>query len=616
METNKSNRISLCMIVRNEEKRLGKCLASVINLVHEIIVVDTGSRDRTKDIAGRFGGRIFDFAWADDFAAARNSGLRQASGDWILVLDADEYLEEATGAKIMELTTRHDAADMYLLPVRNLIAPGLGEWQTSLALRLFRNSPDLRFRGKIHEQVIVPADKRVEIAEKGPWIIHPGYVDSRRAEKSRRNMDMLKKALASEPRQPYYHYYISTEYIIQGDFKNALDHVRQALAGIPADVLLFRVAAVRNAVLCLTELGGLDEAEEMLQSEIAIHDRFPDYYYYLGNVYREKGEYARAIANFNKALAIKAPSLAGCSVSGSAGFKSLFHRGLCQEKLRRYFEAVESFRAAMRENPSFDVPLANLIKCLLFVGKETGCLHFLATHFNIVSPQLQLTVARLLFAGGYPEAARSYIRQTADAQTGFAKSVLLGEITLAGGNPKEALAYFEKIPAGNPFYASSLVFRCLCAWKRETPAEHRLIRELAGAGPNQPAAKLLKLLNPVFYGQAVAFIPVKNQKSMAACLNFGQELFTKLLECKMFGQAENLGAWLLDAKPELRWELVYCCRKSGGFNLADSFRGCGDIICDEPYVFLETAKVYEKISNDFLDLVPVLPESPLSDSGN
>jgi glycosyltransferase involved in cell wall biosynthesis len=87
-----SQRVSLCLIVKNEEERLPKCLSSSVDLVHETIVVDTGSTDRTKEVAGRFGVRLYDFAWRDDFAAAMNESIRWATGEWVFWLHAKEAI--------------------------------------------------------------------------------------------------------------------------------------------------------------------------------------------------------------------------------------------------------------------------------------------------------------------------------------------------------------------------------------------------------------------------------------------------------------------------------------------------------------------------------------------
>ena len=96
-------RVSLTMIVKNEEGNLPACLASAADLVDEVVVVDTGSADRTKEVAARFGARVFDFPWIDDFAAARNEALRHATGDWILWLDADDRIDEPNRQKLRQL---------------------------------------------------------------------------------------------------------------------------------------------------------------------------------------------------------------------------------------------------------------------------------------------------------------------------------------------------------------------------------------------------------------------------------------------------------------------------------------------------------------------------------
>src|SRR5262249_33980822 len=96
-------RVSLCMIVRDEEANLPACLASAADLVDEVVVVDTGSTDRTREVAARFGARVFDFPWVDDFAAARNESLRHATGDWVFWMDADDRLDEDNRGRLRGL---------------------------------------------------------------------------------------------------------------------------------------------------------------------------------------------------------------------------------------------------------------------------------------------------------------------------------------------------------------------------------------------------------------------------------------------------------------------------------------------------------------------------------
>lgn len=399
---NSRQEISLCMITRNEERNLGRCLSHAADLASEIIIVDTGSKDRTKEVAKEFGAKVYDFQWKDDFAAARNFGLDRAKKEWILVLDADEYLEEGIKEKLLELINRPQAPDIYLLPIKNLLVPHRGEWDISLALRLFKNSFDLRYRGKIHEQIIVPKGKKVEVAEKGPVIIHLGYADGRRDEKNLRNMSILEKALLENPENPYYQFYMSTEHIIRGDCGQALIHLRKALPKIPQEVLLFRTAAVRNAFVCLTELGCLDEAERLLKQELNTFKDFPDYHFYLGNVYLAKGCFLKAIFQFETALSITDPPLVGCSTDGSNGYKAWFYKGLAEVSLRRVFEAINSFTKALQENPNFDPALYELVKCLSIVADQQEGRDYLDSKFEIVSPTLSLLVAEALLPAEFP----------------------------------------------------------------------------------------------------------------------------------------------------------------------------------------------------------------------
>src|SRR5262249_23314492 len=141
------------MIVRNEEKTLGACLASVGDLVNEIIVIDTRSTDGSREVAKGFGALVFDFPWCDDFAAARNESLFRARGDWILWLDADEFLDESNRAKLQWLISNlTDQRAGYLMGQYSKSHEGSALLVHQL--RLFRNSPGIRWDYRVHEQLL------------------------------------------------------------------------------------------------------------------------------------------------------------------------------------------------------------------------------------------------------------------------------------------------------------------------------------------------------------------------------------------------------------------------------------------------------------------------------
>jgi glycosyltransferase involved in cell wall biosynthesis len=163
--------LSLCMIVKNEQKHLARCLQSVKPVVDEMIVVDTGSSDRTKDIATAFGAKVFDSPWTGDFSVARNYSLAQATGDWVLILDADEVIARQDHEELRKLITSKSSLPMaYDFVTRNYIVPvhvtgwkandgkypeeeaGTG-WAHSLKVRLFPRDARIKFVNPVHELV-------------------------------------------------------------------------------------------------------------------------------------------------------------------------------------------------------------------------------------------------------------------------------------------------------------------------------------------------------------------------------------------------------------------------------------------------------------------------------
>ncbi len=165
------NCLSVCMIVKNEQRYLAACLNSIKKIAAEIVLVDTGSEDRSADIARIFGARVSQFQWQDDFAAARNAGLEKASGDWILVLDADEMIADQDHIVLKKILSDHrSGSKAFSMVTRNYThnantlkwhandggyphhEAGIG-WFPSKKIRLFPNRPEIRFQFPVHELV-------------------------------------------------------------------------------------------------------------------------------------------------------------------------------------------------------------------------------------------------------------------------------------------------------------------------------------------------------------------------------------------------------------------------------------------------------------------------------
>lgn len=200
--------LSVAMIGRNESAVLARALASVQSVAREIIFVDTGSRDASADIARNFGARVFEFEWQDDFAAARNASLREASSAWILVLDCDEELiADDQGRLGLANACGTRAAQAFLVEIENLQRDG-GLLRHS-ALRLFRNDPRIRFDNPVHESVgesVYAAWPTQPIETAGFRLRHHGYARLDNSDKSARNERILQRWLEREPLNIYASY--------------------------------------------------------------------------------------------------------------------------------------------------------------------------------------------------------------------------------------------------------------------------------------------------------------------------------------------------------------------------------------------------------------------------
>ncbi|MBM4318697.1 MAG: glycosyltransferase family 2 protein, partial [Deltaproteobacteria bacterium] len=187
-------RLTLCVVARDEEQALPGCLASVAGLADQLVVVDTGSVDRTIAVARELGAEVHQHTWADDFALHRNQALGYAQGEWVLVLDADERLAPQGREELPALLHAPDAADVLYLPVESTISGGA--MVVSLP-RLFRRRLEAEYRYPVHEQLVFPPAARVGFA--ALRIIHSGYAspEQNRA-KALRNLALLQRMAAGE----------------------------------------------------------------------------------------------------------------------------------------------------------------------------------------------------------------------------------------------------------------------------------------------------------------------------------------------------------------------------------------------------------------------------------
>ncbi len=223
--------LSVCLIVRDEEKHIRECLASIRSVADEIIVVDTGSRDRTLDIVQEFDVRVSHFTWCDDFSAARNASIANAAGDWILWIDADERLSADSIPELKNLLVEEPAPVIYGVQIRSAISDNGGD-HLSTAHRLFTNHRGISFSGRIHEQVSPSVAAMGGIERQSSIMIdHVGYhreaVDQ--GVKAKRNLKLLHRMVKENPDFAYAHYKLAQQYSVIGKFRKSLPYFRKAV---------------------------------------------------------------------------------------------------------------------------------------------------------------------------------------------------------------------------------------------------------------------------------------------------------------------------------------------------------------------------------------------------
>ncbi len=227
-------KISLCMIVKNEERRLSGCLESVRGMVDEMVVVDTGSSDKTIEIAKSLGAKVFSLEWPGDFSKARNESLRHATGDWILFLDADERLDPLGDPDCLRKAAENTTADALSVPIFNRGPEGKREPGLGAAIRFFHNHTGIYFSGRVHEGVDTFLLKIGATIAHAPFAVdHLGYGQDPEAAnaKYRRNLDLLEAELAENPDNSAARYHLGLTKMALGQEKEARQAFDRALRG-------------------------------------------------------------------------------------------------------------------------------------------------------------------------------------------------------------------------------------------------------------------------------------------------------------------------------------------------------------------------------------------------
>lgn len=340
--------LGLVMIVKNEERCLDKCLKAVRNLVDEIYITDTGSVDKTVEIAKKYKAHISHFDWIDDFAAARNFSLEQSDCDWNLVLDADEYLIEGKRKDIDKFICDNNAIGY--IQLLNAYKESDGELSKS-KICIPRVMPKgVKYCGAIHEQV--DSDLKGVIL---PLVFeHDGYLQDGKGE---RNLNILLQQLNEEPNNPYLLYQIAkTEWLLK-NYEEADEYFNEFYKKSKNIVADYRNTGIVSYIYNLLELGKFDEGIKLINAEKNNLKNSPDFYFacgmfYMKAVLSDVNKYINLFTEIEKSY-LKCLEIGenknNFGVVGCGSFKASYNLGVFYEVTGNTAKAKEYYQLSQRQ---------------------------------------------------------------------------------------------------------------------------------------------------------------------------------------------------------------------------------------------------------------------------
>lgn len=381
-------KLSVCVITKNEEKNIARCLESIKSIATEIIVVDTGSTDDTVSIAKKQGAKTYYFKWVNDFSKARNYALSKATGNWILFLDADEYLSKDSIPRIKPILklAKNIKAQVITSLLNNYEKSGNRFLGSLNAQRLFRKDQRIYYVGAIHETIVHSSNKSLKVLDATDklQIIHTGYSleDRQEKNKGKRNLKLLFQELEKDPGNGFLHFYISESLASIGRYKDAVEHANKALEGEKLPKHL-KPKNYRNIIYLMFNLK-YDQKDILHTIDRAIIESpdSPDIYYILAKMLKGKNQINDAIEAYE--LVLKNVANAFKFQSSAVGYMKDVYQSLAElyYKIEQVPKSVENYVKVLKIDLN-DLPsLKGLLRILERFEATEEIIKFLGHIYN------------------------------------------------------------------------------------------------------------------------------------------------------------------------------------------------------------------------------------------
>ncbi len=422
------NEVSLCMIVKNEENYLPSCLNSIKDIVDEIIIVDTGSTDKTVDIAKSFGAKVYYFPWHNNFSEARNESLKHATKDWILILDADDELSPKNQENLKDLLYRQlDENAIYYFETLNYYGNIVDDNSITINLnpRLFKNNHGTHYEGEIHNQLVYSENKYKAIYQL-MQINHYGYMTKSIESKNKRNRNIpiLNDQIKKDPNDSFAHFNLGTEYAALNDNETALEHYYKSYEKFDpyngySYLLIFRIIFLNY------KIKNYDTAFKFIDIGIKHYPKFTDLYFLKSLIFKDMNMPTLQIKALKECIELgEAPSELKC-LYGIGSFKAYYELGNAYFALKDYDAAYNYYIETLKSKSDFLNPLYLIGDILKF--KNTPMDNFKRIIEDLISssPKSNHIIADLFYNEGLYEIALEYVEKCELSETITEELVLL-----------------------------------------------------------------------------------------------------------------------------------------------------------------------------------------------